>query len=65
MDNITYCGLHVGQIVHVKSKQYTGLARLTGTPPQGTGIYAVGERGQKLWLDAADIREARLGDTSR
>jgi hypothetical protein len=57
-NNIEFYGLKLGQIVHVRSKGYTGPAKLTGTPPQGAGIYAVTPQGNKLWIDGEDISEA-------
>ena len=57
-NNIEFLGLRLGQTVNVRSKEYTGLAKITGTPPQGTGIYVVGLQGQKLWLSGEDILEA-------
>jgi hypothetical protein len=57
-DNIEYYGLRQGQVVHVRSETYTGLATITGTPPQGPGIYLVTPQGEKLWLRGEDILEA-------
>jgi len=57
-NNIEYVGLSLGQVVNVRSKGYTGPAEITGTPPQGTGIYAVTPQGMKLWLDGEEIKEA-------
>lgn len=58
--NIEYYGLRKGQIVHVNatSAGYQGVAKIVGTPPQGTGIYLVTPHGEKLWLIGEEIVEA-------
>ena len=57
-DNIEYHGLRRGQIVTVRTKEYNGLAQITGTPPQGPGIYLRTPTGKRLWLIGEDIIEA-------
>lgn len=57
-DNIEFLGLRRGQIVTVNTREYRGKAKLVGCPPQGTGIYAVTQQGQRLWLTGEEIAEA-------
>jgi len=65
MDNIEFFGLHKGQIVHVDCEKYKGMARVSGSPPQGTGIYVTAPGGKQYWVSGEDIREStRMGDGS-
>lgn len=65
MDNIEFFGLHKGQVVHVDSEKFKGVARVCGSPPQGTGIYVRSASGTQYWVSGEDIREStQKGDGS-
>lgn len=56
--NIEYFGLSKGQIVHVKTTDYEGLARIMGDPPQGPGIYVYTTNHRSLLVGGENIAEA-------
>lgn len=56
--NVEYFGLSIGQIVHVKCRDYEGLARIVGEPPQGPGINVYTTDRRRLLVSGEDIQEA-------